>query len=75
MALDFQDGISHQAAKPERMESNFLMVLLDFQDGISHQAAKPKRMSQIYDQILIKTGLAGALFWRDDASRREGRLV
>jgi hypothetical protein len=32
------DGISHQAAKPERMESSFRIGL----DGISYQAAKPE---------------------------------
>jgi len=38
------DGISHQAAKPERMGSSFRIGL----DGISHQAAKPKRMESSF---------------------------
>jgi hypothetical protein len=43
MALDFQDGISHPAAKPQRLESS-LMMALHFQDGISHPAAWPQPM-------------------------------
>jgi hypothetical protein len=40
-ALDFQDGISHRAAKPEWM-SQVSGSALDFQDGLSHRAAKPE---------------------------------
>ena len=39
--LDFQDDISHRAAKPELM-GQVLHGLLEFQDGISHPTAKPQ---------------------------------
>jgi len=39
--VDFQNGISPPAAKPQRMESSF-MNDVDFQNGISPPAAKPQ---------------------------------
>ena len=46
-SLEFQDGISHQAAEPEWMETSF-RTSLEFQDGISHQAAEPEWMESSF---------------------------
>jgi len=54
IALDLQDGISHPAAKPERMESSFT-IALDLQDGISHPAAKPEIAAFKFSRCLISS--------------------